>query len=398
MEKVEKFKEEKIRTSSLRSENLDSSLRSEIGKSEYINENCWLAKTLNYSPAKRCQYCKLKFRNCLFFQYLITSLVLISFLLALSFLIEREISKLVIISIFVLVIAYGYFFNKTTEKLVEAYFVQKKAKEALKKLTEELEDQVKQRTKELKEAYEKLKKLDKAKSEFISIVSHQFRSPLTAVKGYVSMILEGIYGKIDDRMKEKLTNVYLSNERLLSLVSDLLNISTIEAGKIEMKFEKSDVEDIISSIIAELDVEAEKRENLIKFEKTKQKLPQILIDKDKTRHVIFNIIDNAIKYTEKGEINIKLKEIKPSSDRSSDKIEKIQIIISDNGIGMTEDDIEALFETFSRGKDVSSVNHQGTGLGLYIAKKFIEMQGGKIWAESEGKGKGSTFYIELPIK
>jgi len=157
----------------------EKSQREKIGTPEYINENCWLAKTLNYSPAKRCQYCELKFHNCLFFQYLIISLILILFLFTLSFLIEGKISKLVVISIFALVIIYGYFFNKNTDKIIEANFAQRKATKTLeearttlqikveartkelKELAESLDEQVKERTKELQEKMKELERFNK---------------------------------------------------------------------------------------------------------------------------------------------------------------------------------------------------------------------------------------------
>ena len=120
-------------------ENKEKLEKGRIGESEYLNKNCWLAKTLNYSPTKRCQYCELKFRHCLFFQYLIITLFLVSFLFILSFLIEGKISRLVIVSIFVLVIIYGYFFNKSTEKIIRANFIEKKAKEEVEKKKQDLE-------------------------------------------------------------------------------------------------------------------------------------------------------------------------------------------------------------------------------------------------------------------
>jgi len=140
MEEGKNFQREKIR----------------IGEPGYLNENCWLVRTLNYSPAKRCQYCELKFRNCLFFQYLIISLILVFFLLTLSFFIEGEISKLVIISVFTLVIVYGYFFNKSTDKVIESYWAQRKAREALEESKTVLEVKIEARTKELKELAEGL--------------------------------------------------------------------------------------------------------------------------------------------------------------------------------------------------------------------------------------------------
>jgi signal transduction histidine kinase len=240
---------------------------------------------------------------------------------------------------------------------------------------------------ELETAYENLKKLDRAKSEFISIASHQLRTPLTAIKGYISMILEGSYGRVSDRAKRPIENVYKSAERLIRLVNDLLSMSRIEAGRLEMKLERASLQEIISSTVKELKQEAKNKRIYLKFETPQKPLPKIIIDKDKIRQVFLNVIDNAIRYTTKGGVRVKAEILE----------DKIQIIISDTGEGMNQEEIADLFESFSRGKAGSRLWSGGAGLGLYVAKKFIEMHKGKIWAESEGRGRGSTFYIELPI-
>ncbi len=241
---------------------------------------------------------------------------------------------------------------------------------------------------ELQKLYEQVNRLSKTKSEFISIASHQLRTPLTAIKGYISMMLEKTYGKLPPKMKKPLENIYISNERLIKLVNDLLNVSRIEAGRMKLKLEKASIEEIISSVIEELENEAKNKKIYLKFSKPLKKLPKISIDKDKFRQVVMNVIDNAIRYTEKGGITVKAKDLKS----------KIQIIISDTGAGLTKDELSKMFESFSRGTAGTQLYTEGVGLGLYVAKKFTEMHRGKIWAESEGKGKGSTFYIELPIK
>ncbi|MFH1423728.1 MAG: HAMP domain-containing sensor histidine kinase [Candidatus Nealsonbacteria bacterium] len=383
------FKEKTIRTvpTSPR-QNLDSSFRSEIGKPEYINGNCWLVKNLSYAPYRRCQYCEFKFRNCLFLHYQTISLVLIAALFTVSFLIEGEVSTLIIISAFTLVIVYGYFFNKSTEKIIEAVFAQKKAKEALEELTKGLESKVEQRTKELKNAYGKLKKLDETKSEFISIASHQLRTPLTAVKGYLSMMIEGAYGKLFPRLKKPLQNVYESNEKLINLVNDLLDLTKLEAGKIAFSPVLVSLEKIVSEIISELKINADKNGLYLKLMKPEKALPQIMADQSKIRQIILNIIDNAIKYTTDGGVTIRL-----------EKTETLErIIISDTGVGITEDEMKNLFQMFSRAASGSKLYTNGAGVGLHVAKKFVEMHEGRIRVESEGKDKGSTFYIELPLR
>jgi len=241
---------------------------------------------------------------------------------------------------------------------------------------------------ELQKAYEELKRLDKAKSEFISIASHQLRTPLTAIKGYISMIIEGSYGKMSEKTKEPMENVYKSNERLIKLVNDLLSISRIESGRMEINLEKFSLEDIISSVVNESKIEAGKKGLKLTWEKPPEPLPKISADRDKIRQVILNVIDNGVRYTRKGGITIRA--------RSGE--ESLLIKVSDTGVGLTKEEISYLFESFSRGKAGTRFWSEGVGLGLYVAKKFIELQNGKIWAESKGKGKGSTFYIELPIK
>lgn len=237
-------------------------------------------------------------------------------------------------------------------------------------------------------AYGELKKLDDAKSEFISIASHQLRTPLTAVKGYVSMILENSYGEIPKTMDQPLKNVYASNERLIGLVNDILNISKIEAGKMEMDLENTSLEELILDIINELRIKADAKKLYLTYVKPRVAIPLLMIDKTKIRQAILNFIDNSIKYTEKGGTTVKLLSIGP----------KIRIEISDTGMGITKEDLPRLFESFSRGRNGSVGRPEGTGLGLYIARRFVEMHKGKVWAESEGKGKGSAFFIELPVK
>jgi signal transduction histidine kinase len=242
---------------------------------------------------------------------------------------------------------------------------------------------------ELQQLYQKVDKLSKAKSEFISIASHQLRTPLTAIKGYISMIIEGTYGKLSEKLAKPLENVYQSNERLIKLVNDLLNLSRLEAGKLEFKPEPTSLEEMISGVIEELKINAKKKGLYLKIIKPPEPLPKIMVDRDKLRQVILNIIDNAIKYTKKGGITIKIQSLKS----------KIQIIIQDTGEGgMTKNEIKSLFQMFSRATAGTQLHTEGAGIGLYVAKRFIEMHNGRIWAESGGKGKGSTFYIELPIK
>jgi signal transduction histidine kinase len=240
----------------------------------------------------------------------------------------------------------------------------------------------------LEKAYEELKKLDTAKSEFISMASHQLRTPLSAIKGYISMIIEGSYGQIPELVKEKLQNVFTSNERLIQIVNTLLDISKIDLGKMEIKKEPVQIEEIIQSCYDDLKIEAQKKGLNFVFEKPETPLPKINADPLRIRQVFMNLIDNAIKYTPKGEIKMTV----------SQKGNSILFLIKDSGAGLTEKEKKEIFQSFTRGSAGLDYFIEGTGLGLSIAKKITELHQGKIWAESEGKDKGSTFFVELPIQ
>lgn len=249
-------------------------------------------------------------------------------------------------------------------------------------------EQIERISRDLKKAYRELKKLDIAKSEFISIASHQLRTPLTAIKGYVSLITDKTYGIFPPKMKKPLTNIYSSVERLIKLVNDLLSISRIEAGKIKVEPKEFLLEELITNILEELNNLAKAKNLYLKLEKIKKPCDKVFMDMAKIRQVILNIVDNGIKYTHTGGITITY-----GQDKDLCRIE-----IKDTGAGMTESEISMLFKTFSRGAAGRRTWTEGAGLGLYIAKQFTEMHNGKIWVKSAGKRKGSIFYIELPIK
>jgi signal transduction histidine kinase len=234
---------------------------------------------------------------------------------------------------------------------------------------------------------EEVERISQAKSEFISIASHQLRTPLSAIKGYLSMILEGSYGNLPEKVKRPMENVYQSNERLIKLVNDILSVSKIEAGEMEMNWEKEDLREIIKEVISELSIKAKEKNLYLKFEEPKE-FPKILLDREKIRQVILNLVDNAIRYTQEGGVTVKLQIANG----------KLQIVVSDTGEGLTKEEKEKLFERFSRGTAGTKFWTEGAGLGLYIARRFVEMHKGRIWAESEGRGKGSIFYVELPMK
>lgn len=236
-------------------------------------------------------------------------------------------------------------------------------------------------------ANQRLKELDMTKSEFISIASHQLRTPLTAIKGYISLILEGSYGKVPAVIQDVLNKVYTVNSRLVQLVEDLLNISRIEAGRIQYDFELTHLEPLVAGVVDMFLLVAKSKNLTLKIQLPKEPLPQLTIDPNKIKEALSNIIDNALKYTKEGGVTVSV-----SAD-----VDTVRIIVADTGIGIHPGDHSRLFEKFTRSKETSRMVVSGTGLGLYVGKSFVEAHGGKISAESDGQDKGSRFIIELPI-
>lgn len=244
-------------------------------------------------------------------------------------------------------------------------------------------------SKKLKSANNELRKLDKAKSEFISIASHQLRTPLTAIKGYTSMILEGDYGRVSSSVKEPIKRAFSSTERMVSLVENLLNISRIESGKIVFVFKDVDFEKITEGVVKEFGSLAKKKNLYLKYNSGKG-IPKIKADY-KIKEVISNLIDNAIKYTDKGGVTVDLKL------KSGGKNKFIELSVSDTGIGINKDDLKNVFEKFRRGKKVSLVHTEGLGLGMYFSQKVLEAHNATISVSSRGEGRGTTFKVKIPV-
>ena len=251
-------------------------------------------------------------------------------------------------------------------------------------------EEIEQLAVRLERANKRLKVLDKMKSEFVSIASHQLRSPLTSIRGYASMLLEGSYGTIPPKAKEALERISESSKYMVNSVEDYLNVSRIESGN--MKYELSDfnLKYTVSDVVDELRQTAMQKGLLLTFRSDLSSKGIVHADVGKTRQALHNLINNSIKYTERGSVVVSVGENKAAK--------KLQVTVSDTGIGMSEDTLDALFAKFSRAKDANKTNISGTGLGLFVARKMIEEMGGTITAKSDGPGKGSSFTLELPLQ
>ncbi|MCX8094362.1 MAG: ATP-binding protein, partial [Candidatus Goldbacteria bacterium] len=257
----------------------------------------------------------------------------------------------------------------------------------------------------LKESYEKLLELDTLKTNFLSMVSHELRTPLTTILGFLSLILGGATGKVPEYMKEYLEIMKTNSERLLSLINDLLDISKLEAGIFTISKVQTDIINIIKEAIKNLKPIYSKRNITISFDTTINSL-KINIDPTRILQVINNLVNNAIKFSkDNSKIVILLykkckKDINVPKNFNYDLLKSenyIIIKIIDEGRGIEPKYMDKIFDKFFQAEDINTRKAQGAGLGLYIAKEIVTMHDGFIWAESEGKDRGSTFTLLLPL-
>jgi signal transduction histidine kinase len=378
---------------------------SDLGCPNYVNRNCYTARMLNAPPTKRCQYCNLKFRHCLFFQYSVITLGLVVFLLVISYLLDGEITRSVTITIFVLVIIYGFFFNKSTGKIIEANFSEKKAKEALEELAGKLEEKVKAQTHNLEEKNQNLVKLLIMRSEFLDLASHQLRTPVSVIKNIIEMMDEGDFDKLSkEERKRHIHNAFEKSIKLEQIINDIL--VTSELDTVGFKVDASNaqeirLEDLVDKAVADINFEAEQRKIALDWKRPKAPLPPIIGNDHYLYHAVFNLIDNAVKYTPS------LGQTKESRGKRSlagqVKIglemqgEELVFSVQDNGIGIPRGEVTDMFKKFSRASNARDMYTDGSGLGLFIVKEIVEGHGGRVGVESE-LGKGSTFRIFLPIR
>lgn len=233
------------------------------------------------------------------------------------------------------------------------------------------------------------KMIDKTKSEFVSIAAHQLRTPLSAIKWIFGMMVEGDWGKLEPEQKEYLQKGYVSTERLIRVVNDLLNVSRIEEGRFVQKPETAQLEDLAETVFSQHQNIAENKGLKFEFKKPAQKTSPIVVDKEQIKMVIENLLENAMNYTKQGGL-VQLS-VYPDDSRK-----EVILCMQDSGIGIPKEQQARIFTKFFRSSNAIRMETSGSGLGLFVTKNIIQNHNGRIWFESE-EGKGARFFVALPI-
>lgn len=280
--------------------------------------------------------------------------------------------------------------------LVQVLFLEKKRiaqaqqAERLKKVVDDHQRIAKlliRRDLELTRANEKLQELDRAKSDFISIAAHQLRTPLSGVKWTLNLILSGTLGEMNTEQQSFLMKCYESNERMIALINDMLGADRIESDRLKYHFMPTQILDLADNVLFEMVSAIGKKDLKVSFANKDRNLPQVMIDSEKMRAVLQNVLENAIKYTPPGgtiEIDFRAEG------------DFVEVSVKDSGIGIPEGDRGKIFSRFFRASNAVRVEADGSGLGLFIVKGVVEKHGGKIWFEST-VGEGTTFKFTIPI-
>lgn len=290
---------------------------------------------------------------------------------SLLFVVKDVITHNIILVTFTFTSLSGYFLIKSVNKEV--------------KLREEIENLALK----FEKANERLKQVDRLKSEFVSIASHQLRSPLTSIAGYASLLREGNFGILPAKMKEPIDRIEHSARFMAESIEDYLNVSRIESGNMKYHLTDFNLRDEIEKLCNDLRAEALHKGLILLFRTDLNSKSFVNADLGKTQQIIHNLISNSIKYSNRGSITVYIK----------DDIAKhlIYVEVIDTGIGMSTSTLQSIFQKFERGDEANTINVAGTGLGLYVALKMAEAMHGTIKAYSEGEGKGSRFVLQLPL-
>jgi GAF domain-containing protein len=234
---------------------------------------------------------------------------------------------------------------------------------------------------------EKLREVDRLKTQFLANMSHELRTPLNSIIGFSRVILKGIDGPVTDLQKQDLTAIYHSGQLLLRLINDVLDISKIAAGKMELSFEETNLKEVIDGVMMTSRALVKDKPDIELRQHVPDDLPDVVADATRLRQVLLNLMSNAVKFTPQGPIQL---------DADYDD-QSVTIRVSDTGIGIPEEKFGLIFQEFEQVDGSTTRAAGGTGLGLPISRHFVEMHGGRMWVESR-VGVGSTFFVQIPIR
>jgi len=264
---------------------------------------------------------------------------------------------------------------------------------------------------EVEEANRQLARASRHKSEFLANMSHELRTPLNAILGFTELIIDGVYGKVPENLRESIEDIHTNGRHLLRLINDVLDLSKIEAGRMQLSLSDYSVQELIDSVVSATRSLAEEKQLKLKSQ-VDEDLPAASGDAKRLTQVLMNLVGNAIKFTPAGgSVNVTAKLVpssefgvsssqpetrnpKPETARAS---EQIEIAVEDTGIGIAAEELERIFSEFRQVDSSITREYGGSGLGLSIAKRFVELHGGVIWAESQ-VGQGSVFCFRIPLK
>ena len=227
---------------------------------------------------------------------------------------------------------------------------------------------------------------NRTKSAFLANMSHELRTPMNAILGFIEMLLDDLYGEVPESLREPLTDVQVNGKHLLNLINDVLDLSKIEAGRMELALSEYSVRDVIEAVCASLQSLAVEK-GLKFFASTQAEIPLAYGDGKRIAQCLLNLAGNALKFTKQGQVEITVERM--------DGL--LRYGVSDTGIGIPPDQLEQVFAEFRQVDAAITREYGGTGLGLSITKKFVELHGGRIWVESEF-GQGSRFFFEVPLR
>lgn len=361
----------------------------------WVNKSCFFSKR-GIKPYRRCNYCNLKTKQCLGIQNNVVSIIIFIFLLAFLLIVDNIYTRINIVIIATLLIIFGYRINASLDQLAKTLYSNIQLTKLLQIHQDTLEEQVQEKTAESVAAKELAEEANRAKSEFLANMSHELRTPMHGILGYAQLGLSKLEPVESDNNKlyKYFENIDVSGERLLKLLDNLLDLSKLESGMVEINYEVFDLISCVESVAGDIATLLENK-NLNLDVQVKHNNTQLNADREKVTQVVFNLISNAIKFSNANEkITVVVDDAEITSELSDELLPAILLSVEDKGIDIPNDELTTVFNKFIQSSKTKT-EAGGTGLGLAISKDIIDEHKGKIWVESSIES-GTKFSFILP--